>query len=266
MTPLPDIPPSDHGPIEVAPGAVHLPRWLDLDTQRRIVDEFQQWATGPVPIRAAKVRGHEMTVRTVCLGWHWQPYQYTREATDVNGARVLPVPDWLADLGRRALLDTGNRPAQGAAYAPDAVLVNYYDTDARLGMHQDRDEQSMAPGVSLSIGDECTFRFGNTENRGRTGRHPCRRHGAAERLLRSADPAELPARQRLPYVSGVHHHARVSPPTQDPAHADRAAHRPRRTGRPGPRGGDEPADRRQPQQHHHRSRRQRRRFEMPRGA
>jgi DNA oxidative demethylase len=26
-----------------------------------------------VPARAAKVRGHEMSVRTVCLGWHWQP-------------------------------------------------------------------------------------------------------------------------------------------------------------------------------------------------
>ena len=43
---------------------------------------------GPVPIRAAKVRGHEMSVRTVCLGWHWHPYAYTRDAVDVNGRRA----------------------------------------------------------------------------------------------------------------------------------------------------------------------------------
>ena len=36
-----------------------------------------------------------------------------------------------------------------------------------MGLHQDRDEQSLAPVVSLSLGDACTFRFGNAENRRR---------------------------------------------------------------------------------------------------
>lgn len=36
-----------------------------------------------------------------------------------------------------------------------------------MGMHQDRDERSSAPVVSLSIGDTARFRLGNTENRGR---------------------------------------------------------------------------------------------------
>ena len=34
-----------------------------------------------------------------------------------------------------------------------------------MGMHQDKDEKSDAPVVSLSIGDRCVFRFGNTDNR-----------------------------------------------------------------------------------------------------
>src|SRR5690606_28027528 len=55
---------------ELAPGAVHVPGWLTLAQQRWIVDRFREWAAGPVPPRAAKVRGHEMSVRTVCLGWH----------------------------------------------------------------------------------------------------------------------------------------------------------------------------------------------------
>ena len=52
-------------------------------------------------------------------------------------------------------------------YAPDAALINFYDGAARMGMHQDREERSGAPVVSLSIGDTCVFRFGNTESRGR---------------------------------------------------------------------------------------------------
>ncbi len=33
-------------------------------------------------------------------------------------------------------------------------------------MHQDKDEHSDEPVVSLSIGDACRFRFGNTTDRG----------------------------------------------------------------------------------------------------
>ncbi|GAA1603806.1 alpha-ketoglutarate-dependent dioxygenase AlkB [Kribbella hippodromi] len=161
--------PMDDGgsPRRIANGAFLAPGWLALDEQAWIVGEFRRWVAGPVPIRAAKVRGHEMSVRTVCLGWHWQPYEYTRDATDVNGARVLPFPDWMVRLGRRALRETGHSDAEVEAYAPDTALVNYYDDVARMGMHQDKDERSLAPVVSLSIGDDCTFRFGNTENRGK---------------------------------------------------------------------------------------------------
>ena len=116
-------------------------------------------------MRAARVRGHEMSVRTVCLGWHWQPYKYTRDATDVNGNRVLDFPDWMVRLGRQALVDVSGDPRAGDDYTPDTALVNFYDDDARMGMHQDRDERSLAPVVSLSLGDTCQFRFGNTTNR-----------------------------------------------------------------------------------------------------
>ncbi|MDN5761620.1 MAG: alpha-ketoglutarate-dependent dioxygenase AlkB [Microlunatus sp.] len=153
------------GLVQIAPGAVHLPGWLGPAQQRRLVAAFREWSTGPVPIRAATVRGHPMSVRTVCLGWHWQPYRYTREASDVNGARVLPMPDWLAELGRDGLTAVGWPEAP--TYRPDTALVNYYDAQARMGMHQDKDEVSLDPVVSFSVGDACVFRFGNTENRKR---------------------------------------------------------------------------------------------------
>ncbi|WP_163543548.1 alpha-ketoglutarate-dependent dioxygenase AlkB family protein [Occultella kanbiaonis] len=150
---------------QLADGATWVPNWLTLAQQAWIVARFHEWADGPVPIRAAKVRGHEMSVKTVCLGWHWRPYEYTREAVDVNGNRVLDFPAWMVRLGRLALAEVTGDPSAGDDYTPDTALVNYYDHQARMGMHQDRDERSLAPVVSLSIGDTSRFRFGNTESR-----------------------------------------------------------------------------------------------------
>lgn len=165
-----DLPLFDDSAFRAAPtalpdGAHHLARWLTPVQQRWIVQRFREWSQGPVPARAASIMGRPMSVSTVCLGWHWRPYAYSRTAVDVNGARVLEVPTWLKDLGRRALKAVGD--AHADRYSPDAVLANYYSSGATMGMHQDKDERSDAPVVSLSIGDSCTFRLGNTENRNR---------------------------------------------------------------------------------------------------
>ncbi|WP_235871189.1 alpha-ketoglutarate-dependent dioxygenase AlkB family protein [Rhodococcus spongiicola] len=152
----------------IAPGAVLVPDWLDPDRQRALVAACRGWARGPVPMRAARLpTGHSMSVKTVCLGWHWQPYRYSRIAFDAGGGRVLPVPQWLAQLGKRAVADAYDDPEAGDAYNPDAALINFYDAVSRMGMHRDQEERSTAPVVSLSIGDKCTFRFGNPETRGR---------------------------------------------------------------------------------------------------
>lgn len=152
---------------EITAGAVHLPGWLPAAGQARLVAAFRGWAHGPVPIRAATLPGgHRMTVETVCLGWHWQPYRYTRTADDVNGNRVLRLPDWIINLARAAVGDAYGQIA-ATAYQPDAALVNYYREHARLGMHQDKDESTDDPVVSISVGDSCVFRFGNTTTRGR---------------------------------------------------------------------------------------------------
>ncbi len=158
---------------EIAPGAVHVPGWLSLEQQRELVAACRGWAAGPVPIRHTRLpRGGVMSVQTVCLGWHWQPYRYTRTADDVNGERVAPFPQWLAELGRRALRDayresTASYLHGAAEYAPDTALINFYAGEAKMGMHQDKDERCAAPVVSLSIGDSCLFRLGNDENRGK---------------------------------------------------------------------------------------------------
>jgi alkylated DNA repair protein (DNA oxidative demethylase) len=158
----------DRPRAEIAPGAVHLPDWLSLEQQRELVEACRGWAVGPVPIRHTRMPGGQtMSVQTVCLGWHWSPYTYTRTAIDAGGAAVAEMPSWLVELGRAAVADAYRDPATTDDYRPDTALINFYDQQARMGMHQDKDENSDQPVVSLSIGDTAVFRFGNDRSRNR---------------------------------------------------------------------------------------------------
>jgi len=152
---------------EIAPGAVHLPDWLTAERQSELLDACRAWARPPAGLRTVHTPGGgTMTSRQVCLGWHWYPYGYARTVVDGDGAPVKEFPEWLGELGRRAVVDAlGPEAATAAAY--DIALINFYDADARMGMHRDSDEKSDAPVVSLSLGDTCVFRFGNTESRTR---------------------------------------------------------------------------------------------------
>ncbi|TKS99429.1 alpha-ketoglutarate-dependent dioxygenase AlkB family protein [Streptomyces lasalocidi] len=152
---------------EIAPGAVHVPGWLDEAQQRALLAACRDWARPPAGLRTVRTPGGgTMTARQVCLGWHWYPYAYARTVVDGDGSPVKPFPDWLGELGRRAVADAlGPGAADPAPY--DIALINFYDGDARMGMHRDADERSPAPVVSLSLGDTCVFRFGNTATRTR---------------------------------------------------------------------------------------------------
>ncbi|MER7753622.1 alpha-ketoglutarate-dependent dioxygenase AlkB [Kitasatospora sp. NPDC097643] len=161
---------ADRERSEPAPGAVLLPGWLDLDAQLRLIAACRAWARPPAGLHTVRMpTGGVMSVRMVSLGWHWYPYGYARVAED--GAPVKPFPPELGRLARRAVADaygTGVGQIAGAAgYEPDIAIVNHYPHGAKMGLHQDRDERTDAPVVSLSLGDDCVFRLGNTETRTR---------------------------------------------------------------------------------------------------
>jgi DNA oxidative demethylase len=157
--------PDDREPTNPLPGVVHLPGWLDLGAQQALVRAFREWAVPPAGLRHPRVpTGHLMSVQSVCLGWHWQPYVYSRTADDTDGAAVKPLPADVVELGRRAVTDTmGSEP--GRRYEPDAAIVNLYAPGARLGLHQDGEEPADAPVVTISLGDTCTFRMAGVERR-----------------------------------------------------------------------------------------------------
>jgi len=66
-----------------------------------------------------------------------------------------PIPEQILDIWHHMT---------GIARTPDCCLVNYYDTSARMGMHQDRDEGDFDwPVLSISLGDTATFRMGGVK-------------------------------------------------------------------------------------------------------
>jgi alkylated DNA repair protein (DNA oxidative demethylase) len=89
------------------------------------------------------------------LGWVSDAGGYRYQPTHPDTGRPWPP---MPDLALRAWRDLA-----GYAPLPQACLINVYAPTARMGLHQDRDEQDFsAPVLSLSLGDTCLFRIGGT--------------------------------------------------------------------------------------------------------
>ena len=151
--------------LALAPGLVYAPGYLDRAAQVALLEAMRHViAEAPLFQPTMPRTGTAFSVRmSNCglLGWvsDRTGYRYTA-AHPVTG---LPWPQMPAPVigAWRDLADHPN--------PPEACLVNYYAADARMGLHQDRDEEDFtAPVVSLSLGDTCMFRYGGTERRGPT--------------------------------------------------------------------------------------------------
>lgn len=148
-------------PFVLPPGFSHLPGYFDRAAQEALVADIRQIVVAaPLYVPRMPRTGKAMSVRmTNCgeLGWvtdKERGYRY-QPAHPQTHAPWPAMPPMLLDLWReRAAFDL----------PPQACLVNFYDASAKMGLHQDRDEQAfLAPVVSISFGDDCLFRIGGTE-------------------------------------------------------------------------------------------------------
>lgn len=157
----------DRPTAQILPGVVNVPDWLGLDEQRALVDDFRRWALPPAGLRHPRMpTGQLMSVQSVCLGLHWQPYAYSRTADDTDGAPVKSLPASLVELARAAVAAAyGAGGPEAAGYEPDAAIVNLYSPDAHLGLHQDGEEPADAPVVTITVGDTATFRLAGVDRR-----------------------------------------------------------------------------------------------------
>lgn len=150
----------------IAPGFTLYKSWIAPDAQQNLVEILRNIvAEAPLFVPIMPRTGTPMHVRmTNCgtLGWvtdkergyRYQPHH------PVTNQPWPAMPD--------ALLSLWNTLAHCPA-PPEAGLVNFYGQDAKMGMHQDRDEETFeAPVVSISLGDTCLFRVGNKTRGGKT--------------------------------------------------------------------------------------------------
>lgn len=183
--------------MEIAPGATLLRGFLPVSRQREIAAECRMLMDGPVPAYVPTVRGGgKMHVRMLCLGQHWNGKTYTYGPTRADHDN-LPAPPLPASF--RALAREIARAA-GTDIDADLCILNYYDAEGRMGVHQDKDESAASiaagvPVVSVSIGDTARFLFGGLK----------RRDPLASILLESGDTFVFggPARLRFHGVSRI---------------------------------------------------------------
>jgi DNA oxidative demethylase len=155
----------DHDVNVLPRGVRHMPGWFSTETQRELVEAIRAVVAkaplfGPVMPRTGKPFSVRMT-NCGELGWVSDREGYRYQPTHpVTGEPWPPIPAPLLELWRTV----ANYDAE-----PEACLVNFYEGKAKMGLHQDRDEQDlMAPVVSVSLGDECLFRVGENTRGGRT--------------------------------------------------------------------------------------------------
>jgi alkylated DNA repair protein (DNA oxidative demethylase) len=130
--------------------------------------------------------GKPMSVRMTNagpLGWVTDKeggYRYQAMHPE-TGKPWPPIPPMLLDLWT----ECADYP-----HPPEACLINYSAGAAKMGLHQDRDEQDFdAPVLSVSLGDTGIFRVGGTTRKAPTESYE----------LRSGDVFVLGGADRLAY-------------------------------------------------------------------
>jgi DNA oxidative demethylase len=163
-----------------------------LGAIRRIIAE------APLYTPAMPRSGKPMSVRmTNCgpLGWVTDKERgYRYQATHpVTGKPWPAIPQMQLDLWDEV---------SGYPHPPQACLVNYYAGEAKMGLHQDRDEEDFAaPVLSVSLGDTGVFRVGGTSRKDATQKFE----------LKSGDVFVLSGEDRLAF----HGIDRILPGTSD---------------------------------------------------
>ena len=153
-------------PVETGfEGLCLYPGLLGPAEQRALIETLRQGAKAAPPYRPRMPRtGQPWSITQTNfgpLGWFSDERGYRYQPLHPEtGAPWPPIPARLL----RAWEELAGYP-----HPPEACLVNFYEPSAKMGLHQDRDEQDFdAPVLSLSLGDTAVFRIGGTSRGGKT--------------------------------------------------------------------------------------------------
>ena len=135
--------------------------FLSPKAQSAMVDALREVIRAAPFYQPVTPGGRKMSVRMSAAGqygWVTDRRGYRYERRHPEGMDWPPIPEPVMEVWRRVAPD---------AREPECCLINYYAEDARMGLHQDRDEADFSqPVVSISLGDSARFRIGNVEKGG----------------------------------------------------------------------------------------------------
>ena len=137
--------------------------YLDAAAQAHLVADVRRVAEAAPMFSPQTPYGKPMSVRMTSagdVGWYADRSGYRYAPTHPSGADWPAIPESVLGIWR----DLADKDRQ-----PDCCLINYYGEDARMGMHQDKDEADFFwPVLSVSLGDAGLFRIGNDTRGGKT--------------------------------------------------------------------------------------------------
>jgi alkylated DNA repair protein (DNA oxidative demethylase) len=173
--------------MSIPDGFRHLSGYLSPGRQAELLGHVRGvLAAAPLYAPTMPLTGKPFSVRmTNCgpLGWVSDKaggYRY-QASHPLTGQPWPPMPAMLLEIWR----DVADYPRP-----PEACLVNFYGDGAKMGAHRDEDEEdTRAPVVSISLGDEATFHIGGL----RRADPKCRL------VLRSGDVVVLGGAARMAY-------------------------------------------------------------------
>ena len=146
-------------------GLKHCSALLNRTEQESLVGELRLAVVkaplfGPLMPKTGRPFSVRMT-NLGSLGWvsDRNGYRYQAQHPE-TGAAWPAMPQSILDIWSKV---------SDYNYPPEACLVNFYQGGAKMGLHQDNDEEDFsAPVVSISLGDTAVFRIGGTTRGGKT--------------------------------------------------------------------------------------------------
>lgn len=144
--------------IEIGPGIVLWREALDANAQEQLLrDVLKRVEAAPFYRPRMPISGKPFSVEMTNfgpLGWVSDEAGYRYSETHPSTHEPWPaIPSALSELWAQTT---------GYPVEPECCLVNLYRDGARMGLHQDRDEQAAdAPVLSVSLGDTALFRIGD---------------------------------------------------------------------------------------------------------
>jgi len=137
--------------------------FLDVGRQRAVLNAVRAVVAQAPFFRPDTPNGKAMSVRMTAAGtygWYSDKKGYRYIPKHPKGTPWPAIPVEVLDIWQQVT---------GLDRQPECCLINYYDAQAKMGLHQDSDETNMGwPVVSISLGDEGLFRMGNVTRGGKT--------------------------------------------------------------------------------------------------